>query len=1144
MEISTDVSVGASYLNTLQYKLIYIIAIDDKDHKGFLKIGDATLSSSLSPEGLPANCDALNQAARKRIDEYTRTAMIHYELLHTELAVCTIRTADGKDMFKSFRDYDVHAVLDRSGILCKKFHTTDRTSEWYQVDLPTAILAIEAVKKGQPALLPREKGRLFDTGFVQEPAPIILRDEQQEAVEKTLRVFRRDRYMLWNCKMRFGKTVSAYELMKEGHFQKSIVVTHRPVVEEGWRHDHDLIFGGKSDHLFIAKDSKKDPYEFDAAMDRQNERQLLQCARSGHPFVYFVSMQDLRGSRQAGGKFQKNEAVFAMDWDLIIYDEAHEGTQTDLGKKVRDLLESPKKGKEPKVLSLSGTPYNIIDQYGENNVYTWDYVMERMARERFALAHPDEVNPYEDLPEMRILTFDLSEVFHNAYQFESEDMAFNFTEFFRTWTGDPEKDFRSLPQGAHIGDFVHPKDVRAFLDLITKDSKDSQYPFSNPAYRDMFRHTFWMVPGVKEARALSRMLKEHPVFSHFGIANVAGDGDFEEAYDDALKKVQDVIAAHDYTITISCGKLTTGVTVPEWTAVMMLAGSANTAAAGYMQTIFRVQSVGTINGRQKKTCFVFDFAPDRALRVLPETFGLGEKSTVSDDEKRARIGEFLNYCPVLSVEGTRMIHYDVMAMMRQVKRLSVDKAIRNGFEDESIYKEGVGLVMKKGDLALFKELSDVVSGQGKSKRSAKVVISRNGLTEEEYDRAEKAKNKRKKERTEAEKEALRKEKELKKEREKKIRLLRAVSIRLPLLIYGADGDFNEKITLQYFVDHVDKESWEEFMPKGLKKDLFKKLLRFYDEDVVTGAGLRIRHLARAADDMAPSLRVRRLAEIFSYFRNPDKETVLTPWRVVNMQMGNTLGGWNFYDEKENWQKPLEKPLKMDQPPMTADVFNHPGSRLLEINAKSGLYSLYLAYSRYAEKLAGMGLREEALPLEEAKRLFRETVEEDIYILCKSTMARSIARRTLAGYEPWKVNAVYIPHLLDRWENDQKRLANKICNGKTWEKEGEKLKFDAVVGNPPYQKTGGSGGTNDAPVYQEFAMMAEAIGPRYISLIMPARWFSGGREGLLGEFRRHMIENRHIRKMFVYVNSRYIFQNVEIKGGVMLLFDRSEIRRAV
>lgn len=1100
--------------------------IHNDTHKGYLKIGEATLSSNLGPTQLPPNCADLNGAAHNRIKEYTKTALIDYELLYTELAVRFAQMDDGTKMPIPFSDKDIHDVLARSGYDCRRFPDTDRNTEWYPVELSTAINAINAYKEFRSVLSAFEKPGATATSEREVEQKIVLRQEQEEAVVKTLHVFRTQDTMLWDCKMRYGKTLTTYELIRRAGFQKTIVVTHRPVVEDGWKKEHDLIFGKDSRHLFVTKKNKGNSYEYDASIDSENERILKNYAAVGHSFTYFASMQDLRGSIRAGGKYDKNNTVFDMDWDFIVYDEAHEGTQTELGQTVRILLETAKNSKKPKVLSLSGTPYNILGQY-EENVYSWDYVMEQRRKKLWAEEQPDEPNPYADLPEMRIYTFDLHESLATSYRYETEDMAFNFREFFRTWTGDPQQDHRPIPSGAKAGDFVHADDVRGFLDLITKESEESKYPFSNVEYRAMFRHTFWMVPGVKEARALSKMLKEHPVFSSFAITNVAGEGDMEEAYDDALAKVKAAIKDNPYSITISCGRLTTGVTVPEWSAVMMLAGSASTAASGYMQTIFRVQSVGSVDGKQKEVAYVFDFAPDRALKVLSEVHRLTKKGKTGDGDGKQALGEFLNFCPVIAVNGTNMVEYDVPKMMRQIKKITVDKAIKSGFDDESIYNEGVGLIMSKDDVNLFNKLASIIHGQPKSKLPSKVTINKQGLNEEEYQKAEKAKNKSKRERSKEEQEAIRRQQEQKKEQEKVIRLLRAVSIRLPMLIYGARKDLDKDIRIEDFVELVDNESWNEFMPQNVTKDLFKQLLKYYDEDVVTGAGLRIRRLARAADELPPMRRVQRIAEIFTLFRNPDKETVLTPWRVVNMHMGNIFGGYNFYSEGYGFDGILEEPRLIDNGEVITDIFLNPNARILEMNSKSGLYPLYLAYSIYAMKLP---TSENKLPLEETQRLWKETLEENIFILCKTTMAQSITRRTLAGYQSWTVNAIYLTKLFNRME-DKKRLSRKLTNPGTWGKEGERLKFDAIVGNPPYQLTGGSGGTNDAPIYQHFASLAEHLEPRFISLIIPSRWFSGGRENLLSDFRRNMLANRSMRKMFVYTDSRGVFPTVEIKGGL-------------
>lgn len=1118
-----------AYRDTFAYKLIYVMTIPDEDHKGLLKIGEATLASSAGESQLPPNCEPLNAAAHKRIKEYTHTAMVRYELLYTELAIRHIVLDDGSQMLKPFSDNDIQRIVKRAGFFCKTFYDTGNESEWFAVDLETVKNAIKAFKEGRSHLSPSEKPHIDET--------ITLRTEQRKAVENTLSAFRSSDHMLWNCKMRFGKTVSAYDLIKRGGYQKSIVVTHRPVVVKGWREDHDKIFGSDSEHIFVTKQTGSNAYEFDAAIDAENERMLRAYVAQGISFTYFASMQDLRGSELAGGKFEKNKAVFDIDWDLIIYDEAHEGTQTDPGKNVRGLLETPKNGKHPRVLSLSGTPYNIENNYSVENTYTWDYVMEQRRKREYALYHPDEPNPYADLPELRIYTFDLQKSLLASYRYVTEDMAFNFREFFRTWTGNPKKDFRPIPSGRRVGDFVHEDDVVAFLDLISADSDENNYPFSSAAYRNMFRHTFWIVPGVNAAAALSKLLKRHPVFKQFKVANVAGAGDEEEPYDEALKKVQDAIANNKYTITLSCGRLTTGVTVPEWSAVMLLTGGANASAAGYMQTIFRVQSAGSIDGKQKECAYAFDFAPDRALNVISEVHDLTRHGKMSDEQQREALGEFLNFCPVIAVEGTQMLPYKTESLMRQIKKISVDKAVNTGFDDDSIYNEGVGIVMDGEDVKLFNKLAGIVHGQSKAKPlPKKVTINSQGLTNEQYEIAEKAKNKPKRERTPEEEAAIKKQQELKKEREKVLRLLRAVSIRLPLLIYGMRKDVDEDIPMEEFVKQIDPESWNEFMPKGVTQDLFLQLLKYYDRDVVSGAGFRIRRMARAADELPPLRRAMRIAEIISHFRNPDKETVLTPWRVVNMHMSDTIGGYCFFDEDFDPRRPLDEPRLVENGDVTANIFCNPDAHLLEMNSKSGLYPLYLACSIYLMKLSKP---EDEMPLEETQRIWREIVSKNIFVFCRTKMACSITRRTLVGYQDeWTVHAINLPRLLD-WMNDKVRLAHKLSNPEVWKIEGERLKFDAIVGNPPYQLTGGSGGTNDAPIYQEFAMLAEQLEPEYTSLIMPARWFSGGRESQLAEFRQYMLNNKHIRKMTVYTDSKTVFPTVEIKGGLCYyLIDKS------
>ena len=403
-----------TYAGTMQYKLIYIYSAPIEDHKGWLKIGEHAFESASSPQQLPPNCEELNNHARARIRQQTGTYMGAYELLHTELAVRPVRLLDGTEMTAPFGDSAVHEVLDRSGYSRRRFFETGRPSEWFDVTLAPAIAAIRAVKDGRNVLTAAEKGEpeqptLFDGQ--DDPAPVFpkitLRDEQKDCIRKTKTVFHRSDKMLWDCKMRFGKTVTAYSLVKDVGYQKVLVVTHRPAVVDGWRSDFDLIFHGE-DRVFLTKANIKTADRFtaaDASIDAENDRKLNNLAQSGTPFVYFASMQDLRGSKLVGGTFEKNRAVFSMDWDLIIYDEAHEGTQTELGQAVQAKLEEPKDGRSPKkVLQLSGTPYNLLNQYENDDVYSWDYVMEQRKKREWADQHPGDHNPYADLPELRICT--------------------------------------------------------------------------------------------------------------------------------------------------------------------------------------------------------------------------------------------------------------------------------------------------------------------------------------------------------------------------------------------------------------------------------------------------------------------------------------------------------------------------------------------------------------------------------------------------------------------------------------------------------------------------------------------------------------------------------------------------------------------
>lgn len=1086
--------------NAFEYKVIYVFTLEDDAHRGLLKIGDATLHTEVVIDHLTPNCHELNQAALNRIKAYTNTVGLTPKLLWAEVATRTVKQKDGSVKLQAFRDHQVHTVLKNSGIMPKKL---GKSREWFEVDIDTAKAAIDAVKQNH--------ANLSNSNVIKQ-APIIFRPEQADCIEKVQKHFKKADRFLINAKMRYGKTFVSLEIIKKCAFKKTIIVTHRPVVDAGWYEDFTKIFNG-TDYFY---GSKANGYTVD---------QLL---KKNKPFIYFASVQDLRGSALVGGKFDKNDTVFKTVWDCVVVDEAHEGTTTALGEDTVNAIF--KEGKGTKFLALSGTPFNILQDYDEDSIYTWDYIMEQECKSEWDKLHFGDSNPYDELPEMRIYTYSLGDVLHNSNYITFEDKAFNFKEFFRTFTGNFSVDYADMPQGAEIGDFVHEADVWSFLNLMTKEDKDSYYPYSNEEYRGLFKHSLWMVPGVKEARALKKLMLKHPIFGcgQFNIVNVAGNGDEEEASEEALSKVRKAIkdAGDDYTITLSCGKLTTGVTVKEWTAVFMLAGSYSTSAANYLQTIFRVQSPCNENGKIKETAYVFDFAPDRTLKMVSEAVSVSHKAGKTDDSDRKILGKFLNYCPVISIAGSQMKEYKADKLLQQLKKAYADKVVKNGFDDANLYNDEL-LKLQDIDLENFEHLKKIIGKTKAAEKTKDIDVNNQGLTDEEYEEQERRKKKSKKELSEEEKARLEELKKKKANRDNAISILRGISIRMPLLIYGADIPYDEEITLDKFVEQVDDSSWKEFMPTGVTKEEFAKFRKYYDEDVFIAAGRRIRNIAREADTLNPTDRVKKIAGLFAYFKNPDKETVLTPWRVVNMHMSDCLGGYDFYDEEH--RETLDEPRFVDKGQVTTDTFANPKAQILEINSKTGLYPLYVAYSLYRARRKEYAVDYE-ITLDTERDIWKATVEQNVFVICKTPMAKQITKRTLVGFDNIKINAHYFDDLVNQMKNKPQQFIDRVLKTSYWKKEGGgKMKFDAIVGNPPYQEETGGAGRQAKPIYNYFVQESLKLNPNYMSMIMPSRWFAGGMG--LDSFRELMMNNSHITFIKDFVNAKECFPAISISGGV-------------
>ena len=1028
----------------------------------------------------------------------------------------------------------------------------------------------------------------FEEVQCQDNGKIELRKEQLEAIKEAKDRFKQKagNKFLWNAKMRFGKTVCALQLAKELGYRRILIVTHRPTVNKEWLEAYEERF---SDVISL--------YNYGTKSDTQSEgtdfytlKKKITETENSH-FLFFASMQYLRRSDLVGGdnNEQLKKDIMTYDWDLVIVDEAHEGTRTELGQKVLEYLEHKaslaKDEKDTRMLHLSGTPFNLYEDFKNNEIYTWDYVDEQTAKKTWYddPFHAGLPNPYAVLPHMNILTFSLASVFD---KFKEESGIFKFRDFFRTKTGsDISEDER--------GKFVHEEEVREFIAKLRGKDDDNNFPFSNDEFRKAFRHTLWIVPGVKEAKALKKLLKEDKVFSKFEVVNVAGNND-DELKDSALDSVLAAITDQPdqtRTITLSCGRLTTGTTVKPWTAVLYLKGSEDTKAATYMQTIFRVQSPCFIGNKMKTECYVFDFDYQRTLKVVAETAKystIAKKASDKDEVKELTQDEldkknmqaFLDCCNVkplvpFTEDGAVMTEFNVESIFKRLESVYVDRLVTSGFNDKCLYDM---TELNKIDKSIIDNIgdhggaADHIEGDKRVKGVGE-AIDANNLTEEQKRALEEAKRKLRKEMEEKRKEkwdALTQEEQDKileerarramerKEFKDRVSNIRGISLRIPLLMFGGADKGNTKtpLTVDNFTKLISDESWNEFMPKEISKEDFNKIRKVFKATRFEEAGKKYRALAIEADDMHIDDRMERITTIHSWFKNPDKETVLTPWNVVNLHLHTALGGYSFFDpldykspvmkdetvKDENGNDAIdengnvrtesveisvtEQPAYRDR--ITNEVFgvydagkDAIQTRILEINSKTGLYPLYMAYNLYRLQMEAY-IRERVyddvdnLSVKEEQATWDNVIKNNIFVICNTKMAAQITFRTLMGFrdEDKCPHHIRTTELIKQASNDNDRsaLVEKLKTGKFWGLDNKNMNFNAIVGNPPYQ------GSARVQLYPTFYQLAIQLG-EIVTLIFPTGWQKPCAPTAKGLFKMNNPETK-ADKQIVYLDNRH------------------------
>lgn len=618
------------------------------DHDGYIKIGYTDRENT-----------------ENRIKEQLHTAGIPFKVLFKESAM----RSDGT----CFTDKDVHRLLKHKGF--RQLNEGKDHNEWFYCSEKEALETIEEVRTG----IRFEGQRTWNFS---------MRKEQQTAVQMAKDYFEqakkddpdRPSKFLWNAKMRFGKTFATYQLAKSMDFKRILVLTFKPAVESAWQEDlsHHIDFLGWQ---FVSNKEAK----FDA---RELDEQFEDCD-STKPIVAFGSFQDLLGTNSAGGIKAKNEFIHTTNWDLVVFDEYHFGAWRENAKNLfekfdeeNDDFDIEKYQKEEAgnainesflpitsnhYLYLSGTPFRALNsgEFLEDQIFNWTYSDEQSAKESWTGKAED--NPYSALPKMIMLTYKVPDSITNVATNEGYD-EFDINEFFRAECEEKDK-----PETAR---FVYEDYVQNWLKMIQGNympvdglklgAERPPMPFSDTTLLNVLSHTLWFLPNIASCYAMYNLLKQkqNNFFSDYKIIVCAGTkaGIGLDALAPVLNAMGDPLKTK--TITLSCGKLTTGVTVRPWAGVFMLRNLKSPET--YFQTAFRVQSPWEIKDEHgnreiiKKECYVFDFALERALRQISD---YSCRLKVDDTSPEQKVSEFINFLPVLAFDGSSMNKIDAQDIL-------------------------------------------------------------------------------------------------------------------------------------------------------------------------------------------------------------------------------------------------------------------------------------------------------------------------------------------------------------------------------------------------------------------------------------------------------------------------------------------------
>lgn len=1077
-----------------------------------------------------------------------------------------------------FSDKIFHKFLTKKGIE----NRTDLGSEWFFFNgtpEKSKELFDEFTSKGFSAL---QSG----TG----KTPYTLRTEQELAVNSAKEYFENNvkGEFLWNAKPRFGKTLATYDLAKKINATKVLIVTNRPAIANSWFDDFEQFVDG---YYFISETSSLD------SRPTISRAQYLSSG-SDSPQITFLSLQDLKGSKYFGGNKDKLQWIADLEWDLLMIDEAHEGIDTSRTDAAFNIIN------RKNTLHLSGTPFKQLanNKFPNEAIFNWTYLDEQRIKK--AEIETSETGDHTDLPNLKLYTYRISQMISDQVnegieiEDETRDYAFDLNEFFAT------KNQK----------FIHEDDVKLFLKNLTSNER---YPFSTPKLRNELKHTFWYVGNrVDSVKALEQLLKQDEVFGkdNYKIVVAAGDGksfDEEEkdfnANEKSFDKVKKAIRENDKTITLSCGQLTTGVTIKEWSAVLMLTDIKSTPL--YMQAAFRAQNPhkffedGALKAKQ--SAYLFDFAPTRVLEMYDEfANGLNPNATngeVTEQERKNNIKELLNYFPVISEDvNGQMVELDAEKVLTFPNALAATEIVKARFMTNLLFNDNIRGVfhfpkevedildkmpveknkrveVSKKELDLddarkiegskqkkINENSDVILGEKIYRTNIERVVDNvlnaetpdeaiSTLPAEVMELAEPVISKLKEtyHKTNAETDEIRKEveekvklkvdeyvnsevkdpeslkqaltsviehdfvqnkveeqetksvEEVQKTKEEQVREhLRSFTRTIPMFIMANSS--KEVITIDNFDEEISDEDFVDLT--NITKEEFHKLRDGFEYDDDNGERKRFegvfdRYKFNASIAEFVEEKERRAnyfkteEDIFELIPNQKNNQIFTPIKVVKLMVDGL--------EKEN-----------------PELFHRTDSTFIDLYMKSGMYITEITKRLFANTRnnysSDMGC-------------IKHILENQVYGLSPTGILHGITQSYIFGFDS--------SHNISNRNFIQHDLLPDAKNGTAQEKLqelfkiGGNMKFDAVVGNPPYQIQAQGESSSDDPIYHLFMDSAFELAS-IVSLVTPARFlFNAGKTPK--SWNKKLLNDKHFKVTHYEQRSTKFFPGTDIKGGVAI-----------